>query len=295
MPGHSLHHLGRLAEVRAHLQRSLDIDTEKARLAQVNAIGYERRVDTLGNLASTLWMQGFPEQAASLGLRVLEAARPLQFAMPLSVAMTWASFHRYLSDTDIEAVEHDIVELIEHARTHLIKPQVGIGNCFLALCQTRRNQFDLAMPLAAEGLWLLAEMQYEVFVPLILAHLSESTIAADRHVDAVSLMAQLASRDRNREHWCTPEVLRVKGLLALSDDHADAAAALLLQSAALARKQGALAWELRAAMNLARLRASQSRRREAIELLEGVYNGFTEGFESVDLLAARSLLGELAR
>jgi tetratricopeptide (TPR) repeat protein len=170
MLGHSLHHLGRLAEARTHLDRSLDVDTEKARLAQVNAIGYDRRVDTLGNLASTLWMQGFPEQAESLGLRVLEAARPLQFAMPLSVAMTWATFHRYLSDTDIDAIEQDIVELIEHARTHSIKPQVGIGHCFLALCQTRRNQFDAAMPLATEGLQLLAEMQYEVFVPLILAH-----------------------------------------------------------------------------------------------------------------------------
>jgi predicted ATPase len=109
-------------------------------------------------------------------------------------------------------------------------------------------------------------------------------------------MAQLASRDSNREHWCTAEVLRVKGLLALSGDHdPDAAATLFLQSAALARKQGALAWELRAAMNLARLRANQGRQREAIELLEGVYNRFTEGFETVDLLAARSLLGELAR
>jgi tetratricopeptide (TPR) repeat protein len=295
MLGHSLHHLGRLAEARTHLQRSLDIDTEKARLAQVNAIGYDRRVDTLGNLASTVWMQGFPEQAELLGLRVLDAARPLQFAMPLSVAMTWASFHRYLSDTEIDSVEHDIVELIEHARTHSIKPQVGIGNCFLALCQTRRNQFDAAMPLAAEGLRLLAEMQYEVFVPLILAHLSESAIAADRHVDAVSLMAQLSSRDRNREHWCTAEVLRVKGLLALSDGHADAAALLFLESAELARRQGALAWELRAAMNLARLRANQGCLSEGLELLKKVYNRFTEGFETVDLLAARSLLTELAR
>jgi predicted ATPase/DNA-binding winged helix-turn-helix (wHTH) protein len=295
MLGHSLHHLGRLAEARTHLERSLDVDTEKARLAQVNAIGYDRRVDSLGNLANTLWMQGFPEQAESLGLRVLEAARPLQFAMPLSVAMTWACFSRYLSDTDIDAVEHDIVELIEHARTHSIKPQVGIGHCFLGLCQTRRNQFDAAMSLATEGLRLLAEMRYEVFVPLILAHLSESAIAADRHADAVSLMAQLASRDPNKEHWCTAEVLRVKGLLALSgDDDPSAAATLFLQSAALARKQGALAWELRAAMNLARLRANQGRQREAIELLEAVYNRFTEGFETVDLLAARSLLRELA-
>jgi hypothetical protein len=42
------------------------------------------------------------------------------------------------------------------------------------------------------------------------------------------------------------------------------------------------------------LRANQGRQREAIELLEAVYNRFTEGFETVDLLAARSLLREFA-
>jgi len=109
-------------------------------------------------------------------------------------------------------------------------------------------------------------------------------------------MEQLASRDLNQEHWCTAEVLRVKGLLALSVGHnRDAAATLFLQSAALANKQGALAWELRAVMNLARLKANQGRQREAIEQLEGVYSKFTEGFKTVDLLAARSLLGEFAR
>jgi tetratricopeptide (TPR) repeat protein len=294
MLGHAKHHLGRLPEARVHLQRSLDIDTEKARLAQVNALGYDRRVDTLGNLANTLWLQGFPEQARLLGLRALEQARPLQFALPVTVAMIWAGFNRYLSDTDIDAVEQDIVELIEHARTHAIGSQLGIGNCLLGLCQTRRSQFDAATPLVGEGLRLLAEARYEVFTPVILAHLCESAIAADRYSDALSLMAQIESRDRNKEHWCTAEILRVKGLLALSGKRGQAAAADLFSSAAaLARKQGALAWELRAAMNLSKLWVDQGREREALGLLEPLYSRFTEGFETVDLIAARRLLDEL--
>jgi predicted ATPase/DNA-binding winged helix-turn-helix (wHTH) protein len=294
MLGHSKHHLGRLAEARGHLQRSLEIDTEKARLAQVNAIGYDRRVDTLGNLASTLWLQGSPEQARLLGMRALEEARPLQFALPVSVAMLWAAFNGYLSDTDIDAVEHDIVELIEHARTHSIASQLGIGHCLLGLCQTRRNQFDAAMPLVTEGLRLLAEAQYEVFSPIVLAHLCEAAIAADRYNEALSLMAQLESRDRNAEHWCTPEILRVKGLIALSGERDEAAAAdFFSRSGALARKQGALAWELRTAMNLGQLWAAQHRERDALDLLEPLYGRFTEGFETTDLIAARRLIDEL--
>jgi predicted ATPase/DNA-binding winged helix-turn-helix (wHTH) protein len=294
MLGHAKHHLGRLAEARVHLQRSLDIDSEKARLAQVNSIGYDRRVDTLGNLASTLWLQGFPEQARLLGMRALEEARPLQFALPVSVAMVWAGFNRYLFDTDIDAVEHDIVELMEHARTHSIGSQLGVGHCFLGLCQTRRNQFDAATPLVTEGLRLSSEAQYEVFTPVILAHLCESAIGAGRYGDASSLMAQLENRDRNQEHWCTAEVLRVKGLMALSGERNEAAAAdLFSKAAALARKQGALAWELRAAMNLSKLWVDQGREREALGLLEPLYSRFTEGFETVDLIAALRLLDEL--
>ena len=141
---------------------------------------------------------------------------------------------------------------------------------------------------------LLAEAQYEVFSPVVLAHLCEAAIAANRHNDALSLMAQLESRDRNAEHWSTPEILRVKGLIALSGERDEAAAAdFFSRSGALARKQGALAWELRAAMNLGKLWATQSRERDALDLLEPLFGRFTEGFETADLIAARRLIDEL--
>jgi predicted ATPase len=107
-------------------------------------------------------------------------------------------------------------------------------------------------------------------------------------------MAQLESRDSNPEHWCTPEILRVKGLIALSGERDEAAAAdLFSKSGALARKQGALAWELRAAMNLGQLWVTQSRASDALGLLEPLYGRFTEGFETVDLIAASRLIEEL--
>jgi predicted ATPase len=140
----------------------------------------------------------------------------------------------------------------------------------------------------------LAEAQYEVFSPVVLAHLCEAAIAANRHAAALSLMAQLESRDSNPEHWCTSEILRVKGLLALSGERDEAAAAdFFSKSGALARKQGALAWQLRAATNLGQLWATQRRERDALDLLEPLYGRFTEGFETVDLIAARRLLDDL--
>ena len=61
-----------------------------------------------------------------------------------------------------------------------------------------------------------------------------------------------------------------------------------------ARRQDALAWELRVAMSLARLWRDQQRIQAAEDLLGGVYSRFTEGFGTADLVAARTLLHELA-
>jgi predicted ATPase len=55
------------------------------------------------------------------------------------------------------------------------------------------------------------------------------------------------------------------------------------------------AWELRAAMSMARLWRDRSKRKEARELLALIYRWFTEGFETLDLKQARSLHDELAQ
>jgi predicted ATPase len=65
------------------------------------------------------------------------------------------------------------------------------------------------------------------------------------------------------------------------------------QATAVARRQNAKSWELRGAMSLARLRRQQGRHGAARDLLAPVYAWFTEGFDTADLQAARTLLDEL--
>jgi predicted ATPase len=62
----------------------------------------------------------------------------------------------------------------------------------------------------------------------------------------------------------------------------------------VARAQGAKAYELRAATNLARLWGEQDRWAEAYDLLRPIYGWFTEGFGTADLIEAKSLLDQLA-
>jgi predicted ATPase len=92
-----------------------------------------------------------------------------------------------------------------------------------------------------------------------------------------------------------PELLRIKGevLLQQREPNAIVAEDQFLQSLAWARRQGALSWELRSATSLARLWRDQARTKEAHDLLAPVYHRFTEGFDTVDVKAAKALVESL--
>ena len=61
-----------------------------------------------------------------------------------------------------------------------------------------------------------------------------------------------------------------------------------------AREQQAKSWELRTSTSLAKLWQSQGKRKDALDLLKPVYDWFTEGFDTKDLIEAKALLEELA-
>ena len=66
------------------------------------------------------------------------------------------------------------------------------------------------------------------------------------------------------------------------------------QAIAIARRQSAKSWELRAATSLARLWQQQGKKKEARQMLAEIYGWFTEGFDTKELKEAKALLEELA-
>jgi predicted ATPase len=62
---------------------------------------------------------------------------------------------------------------------------------------------------------------------------------------------------------------------------------------AIAQRQQARSWELRATTSLARLMRESGRRDEARRMLAEIYNWFSEGFDTRDLQEAKQLLNEL--
>jgi predicted ATPase len=74
---------------------------------------------------------------------------------------------------------------------------------------------------------------------------------------------------------------------------ADDAEAYFMRSLELSRRQGARAWELRTAIDLATLSAGQGRSESARALLQPVFEQFVEGSDTADLKAAERLLATL--
>jgi hypothetical protein len=126
-----------------------------------------------------------------------------------------------------------------------------------------------------------------------LTQLAEALGQAGRTTEG---LAALEANVEQFEDGCfSPELIRLKGELTMQLDMpgaAGSAEALLRQALEGAREQGALSWELRAATSLARLLRHQSRPAEAIACLQPVYNRFTEGFGTSDLIAAKQILDQ---
>jgi predicted ATPase len=111
-----------------------------------------------------------------------------------------------------------------------------------------------------------------------------------------SLEEAIARAEETEERWSLAELLRIKGELLLLQGLPGAAAPAedhFRRALELARLQGALSWELRAATSLAQLLRDQGRSTDGTALLQPVYERFTEGFDTADLKAAKALLHDL--
>jgi len=242
-----------------------------------------------------LWQLGFPDQALAV---VGESQR-------MAAAMT----HRYSSTLMTGIATWVCVEMRmprpEHdVETNMARmdgfPSLQTGARIVKGCVVAglgRTEEGLAMLEGAVADWsAMGTRTFFCFNPCLLA---DVLLRAGRHDEALSLVERTLTAvpgQEDRNHWS--ELYRLKGDLLRSAGAPPAAVEEQLQrSLEIARQQAARSFELRSAMSLASLRAlraDQGSREEARRQLAAVYDGFTEGLDTPDLVAARELLAELA-
>ena len=135
-----------------------------------------------------------------------------------------------------------------------------------------------------------------IFVPLFLS-IRGRAFAERRQFDPARrcIGEAIALAETSGERWFDAEIYRIGGEIELgsSERKSPNAQRYFEQALDVARAQQARSLELRAAVSLARLWRDQERRMEARDLLARVFDWFTEGFDTLDLKEARSLLKEL--
>jgi predicted ATPase len=190
--------------------------------------------------------------------------------------------------------------LLQHANEYLtfsaehgLGFQRALGLVFRGWCLAALENSTEAIPLLTAGLTELCDLGLGIWRPWGLTLLGDACRMAGQLPAALRHLAEARHlAEETQERWAQAETLRLHGDLLLATG--DPAAAEAGHREAIAQRQSAKLWELRAATSLARLWRDQGKRSEAYDLLAPVYGWFTEGFGTPVLEGAKALLAELA-
>jgi predicted ATPase len=172
----------------------------------------------------------------------------------------------------------------------------GFGTFWRGWVLATQSQDGTGLAQTRQGLAMVETSGQTVSRPLCLVLLADADRHAGRLEEARRLLAKaLAALETSGRGDMLAEASRLQGefWLRQTAPKVAQAAACFHQALAIARRQQAKSWELRAAISLCRLWRSQGRRTEARELLAPLYGWFTEGFDTADLQEAEALVAAL--
>lgn len=293
MLGLVLHSLGDQTYARHHTERML----QHAPGPRPIRFPLDQRVAARATLARILWLQGFPEQAMRTARSNVDDAQGLDHPLSLCYAVAVGEFAVALFVGDLAAAEQSASILLDHATRYGLTYWHARREAFTGILAMKRGEIAIGLQLLGGALEKLRATRSPLLRMEFAAEMALGLARIGRvHQGLATVEEAIDQAERTEARWYEPELLRIKGDLIILQGTREgivAAQALFAESLALARRQSALSWELRTAISLARLRRTQGRAGEAHDLLESVYGRFTEGFQTADLLAAKSLLDQL--
>lgn len=298
LQGIALFYLGEFVRARPHLERGSRLyDPEQHHALIFQHGGADTGVAIMTHEALALWALGYPDQAREKMHAGLQCARALGHPFSLAFAhYFYAWFHKLCRE---EGVVHQ-------AATAAIGICDEYGFPFWGLSSTAlRGSTIMEGGAEAEGIAAMQQaltafeaMGAQLYRPELLGLLGAALGRTGRAEEGLSVLTKaFAAMEKSQERWWHPELHRLRGELlgVASGDHAGEAERAFHEALAVARRQQARSWELRAAMSLSRLWQRQAKATQARALLADVYGGFTEGFETADLREAHGLLADLER
>jgi predicted ATPase/DNA-binding winged helix-turn-helix (wHTH) protein len=292
--GVAKHLLGDQISARRHLEQVLSHDTTVDHRLSVIRFQTDLRVSARAFLARVLWLQGFPDQAVRVAEIGTEEARTTGHATSLCYALALAACPIAVWVGNLNAAVRYTEMLLQLSRKHGLSLWGAFGSMFQRVIALKGGNLATAPRLLQFRIDEPPKRNFGFRSLNGLTELVESAVHSGRITEGLALVE--AGIEQSEAGWVTPELLRLKGelfQLQSTPASADVSETLFRQAQDGARRQETLSWELRAATSLARLLRQQGHSDDAVAVLRPVYNRFTEGFGTADLVAAKQLGGEL--
>ncbi|MBI3048433.1 MAG: AAA family ATPase [Acidobacteria bacterium] len=288
-------YLGRFTTARTHLERGLELYDPVLHADHRSIYNIDPGASCRRMLAWVLWFEGHPDQARARAREALEMAEEQGHHFTVVYVCFFGAIV-YVLRGECEAA----VPLVERALALATDRGFPVWVAFATFLQRWILAEQGSAPDGALQMRrALADFERDgsrlmaVFFRLLVADAYRKAGSIDAGLEMLAEASALMAA--TGECLAEAELYRLKGELLLRQGAATPAVEDCFEQAlGVARRQGAKSWELRAAMSLARLWASQDRRLEARELLKGIHDAFTEGHETRDLCEAKALLDELA-
>jgi len=298
MIGVSQHYLGELLSARRPLEQMFVGDVTPDQTSHIIRFHTDQRVVMSVFLPRVLWLQGFPDQATRAAHSSVENARAASHTISLCVALAYAACPIALLTGDLAAAEHYGTMLLDHSTRHALAHLRAGGLSFQGMLVIQRGDVITGLRLLRAGFDEFGA-EGSAVSRLIAFQMAEALDRAGQYAEGLGVIEEAIARsERTEELWAMAELMRVRGELLLLQGATGAAAAAedhFRQALDWARRQGALSWELRAAMSLARLLGKRDRSADGLAILRPVYERFTEGFDTADLKSANALFEVLGQ
>ncbi|WP_128924707.1 ATP-binding protein [Bradyrhizobium guangxiense] len=247
------------------------------------------------NLPFVAWMQGQADYAARLARDAVDAADRSGHWVSQSNALGLAALPVALETGDLNALESFTERLRRNLQRERISRWVPVERYFSA-CLRDLHGDPRALEDIRAAIDELIECRFLMRIGSYLAVLARALLRQGRIAEARETVARaIGHQERQGERWCRSELQRVEASILSRAGEPLRAEKHLQQALAEARAIGAMTFQLRIATDLAAHWIETGRGPKAIRLLAPIYDEFTEGFETPDLVAARRLLQPVGR
>jgi class 3 adenylate cyclase/predicted ATPase len=286
---------GDLVDGKEHYDRALAIYDPAEHGPLTTRSGRDVGVTLLSFRSSCVWQLGYPAASRNDAERAVKNARETGQATTLMYAL-FGAVVSHIRCGNYAAADAQVDELIALADARGAPYWKASGTAARGWLFTATGKASDAVRAITSGITSLRSTGSSLYEPRHLWHLAIAYAELAQPEDARRCIDDAIDKvERSKEKWCEAEVNRVAGEVALRSPapNTEKAEKYFGRALAVARRQQAKSWELRAAMSMARLWRDRGKTQQARELLAPVYGWFTEGFDTLDLKEAKALLNEL--